>query len=96
MLATYMRRVRNNNLKIIGLQVPLVARINTIRSDDVIFLPSFFANENCFAVNALFFLAGFGVCRCLGVFISKAERRAVRTSQSFCFFFPSDFCPAFF
>ena len=55
MLATYMRRVRNNNLKIIGLQVRLVARINTIRSDDVIFLPSFFANENCFAVNALFF-----------------------------------------
>ena len=34
-----------------------------------------------------FFLAGFGVCRCLGIFISKAERRAVRTSQSFCFFF---------
>ena len=88
MLATYMRRVRNNNLKIIGLPAPLVARINTIRSDDIIFLLFFFfANENYFAVNALYFLAGFGVCRCLGVFISKAERRAVRTSQSFCFFF---------
>ena len=41
MLATYMRRMRNNNLKIIGLRAPLVARINTIRSDDVIF-PLFF------------------------------------------------------
>ena len=45
-----------------------------------------FANENCFTVNALFFLAGFGVCRCLGIFISKAERRAVRTTQSLIFF----------
>ena len=95
MLATYMRRVRTNNLKIIGLRVSLVAGIKTIRSDDVIFLPSFFASENCFAVNALFFLAGFGVCRCLGIFISEAERRAVRTSQSLCFF-STNFCPAFF
>ena len=55
MLATYMRRVRTNNLKIIGLRVSLVAGIKTIRSDDVIFLPSFFASENCFAANALFF-----------------------------------------
>ena len=37
MLATYMRRVRNNNLKIIRLPAPLVARINTIRSDDYYF-----------------------------------------------------------
>ena len=42
MLATYMRRMRNNNLKIIGLWAPLVARINTIRSDDIIFLLFFF------------------------------------------------------
>ena len=55
MLATYMQRVRNNNLKIIGSRAPFVARINTTRSNDVIFLRSFFANENCFAVNALFF-----------------------------------------
>ena len=47
--------LNNPTLKIIGLWVPLVAGIKTIRSDDVIFQPSFFANENCFAVNALFF-----------------------------------------
>ena len=38
MLATYIRRMRNNNLKIIGLRAPLVALIHTVRSDDVILL----------------------------------------------------------